>query len=62
MIAYRIEKLSESGDHYTDYSVMSEPQMVQRFGETEAAQMIAGTHPTWHLAETLEVPDPPATE
>ena len=59
MKAYRVEKLSDDGQSYTNMIVQSEAQLRTQFGDAESAEMIAGTHPQWHLAETLEVPDPP---
>jgi hypothetical protein len=59
MKAYRLEKLSADGTYYEGMIVETETQLKKHAGDAESAKMIAGTHPQWHLAETLEVPDPP---
>jgi hypothetical protein len=59
MKAYRLERISDDGQSYTGMIVQSEAHLKTRFGDADSAKMIAGTHPQWHLAETLEFPDPP---
>ena len=62
MIIYRIEKLSDDGNSYTEMVEAIEAVIKEIHGDTEGAKIIAGEHDKWHLVETYEVPDPPSEE
>ena len=58
MIMYRIEKLSDDGNSYTEMVEAEEKAIKEVYGDTESAKIIAGEHDKWHLVDTFEVPDP----
>jgi len=59
MKEYRLEEISDDGKAYLAMIEYTETELKTQFGDVDSAKMIAGTHSKWHLAETLEVPDPP---